>query len=570
MANTKLPARLLDTSAIPALNVTGDFTVDTTTLKVDSTNNRVGIGAAAPTELLHIKNPSNSWNEYARIRIGTETSDSYASEIGFHRGTSSDADRGFFIDGGGAGTQHFKVLHTGKVGIGDASPDTKLHVLGNVKVGSAASSAWAASIQDAGGLDVVVGSGSTGFRVWDDNSQSTPRFIVTRAGNVGIGPTSPSYKLDVGHVSSGEIQARFKSSGDSGYTQGAIVLESSDSASSPETRGQGVFMFNNGTDKTWYAGTLYSNPSSYGIGVVGGSTLQTSAADDGSSLAFVIDQSRNVGIGNPNPIAKLDLGVSGVSRNTTADVSTNAYMAGGSSSGGVQYPLTLGRDDNAATGHMIGMSFDFDDGNWSSTAALVAEVADASTAQTKLKLRTYSGGFKDGLTQHPFGGTTNNLQPGFFARGNTSQWLQGAASSWNTIVGGIAQANGSTIGVNLTEGASGHLNGYDPGGDFNTSNGRFTAPIAGRYLCHGSMYCAKVSNNVNDYIHFLVYVNGQQINQMYTMGGHKQGYPHDFSLNLSTVLNLDTSDYVEWKIYTTSTDVRIYGDHLCIGAHLIS
>ena len=54
------------------------------------------------------------------------------------------------------------------------------------------------------------------------------------------------------------------------------------------------------------------------------------------------------------------------------------------------------------------------------------------------------------------------------------------------------------------------------------------------------------------------------------MGGHKQGYPHDFSLNLSTVLNLDTSDYVEWKIYTTSTDVRIYGDHLCIGAHLIS
>ena len=36
MANTKLPARLLDTSAVPALNVTGDLTVDTTTLKVDS------------------------------------------------------------------------------------------------------------------------------------------------------------------------------------------------------------------------------------------------------------------------------------------------------------------------------------------------------------------------------------------------------------------------------------------------------------------------------------------------------------------------------------------------------
>lgn len=158
MANTKLPARLLDTSAIPALNVTGDLTVDTTTLKVDSTNNRIGIGVA-----------------------------------------------------------------------------------------------------------------------------------------------SPSYSLDVGHTLTGNIQARFKSSGGTGYTQGGIVLESSDSTNTPGSRGQGVYMFNHGTDKTWYAGTLYSNPSSYGIGVVGGSTLQTSAADDGSSLAFTIDQNRNVGIGTSNP-----------------------------------------------------------------------------------------------------------------------------------------------------------------------------------------------------------------------------------------------------------------------------
>jgi len=549
MANTKLPSRLLDTSAVPALNVTGNVTAARAVL----TDGLTDTGQAGSATVF------NESGSTADFRI-----------------ESTGNDNMFVVDGG-----------LNRVGIGTGSPQAHLDI--NTEAAEATTvilngeanqdkilkfrhyeNSEAAGAGYAGFIGSVISGGILTLGHYDANNAEVQALNINESANVGIGPTSPSYKLDVGHVSSGEIQARFKSSGDTGYTQGAIVLESSDSASSPETRGQGVFMFNNGTDKTWYAGTLYSNPSSYGIGVVGGSTLQTSAADDGSSLAFVIDQSRNVGIGNPNPIAKLDLGVSGVSRNTTADVSTNAYMAGGSSSGGVQYPLTLGRDDNAVTGHMIGMSFDFDDGNWSSTAALVAEVADASTAQTKLKLRTYSGGFKDGLTQHPFGGTTNNLQPGFFARGNTSQWLQGAASSWNTIVSGIGHANGSTIGVNLTEGASGHLNGYDPGGDFNTSNGRFTAPIAGRYLCHGSVYCAKVSNNVNDYMHFLVYVNGQQINQMYTMGGHKQGYPHDFSLNLSTVLNLDTSDYVEWKIYTTSTDMRIYGDHLCIGAHLIS
>jgi len=93
-----------------------------TKFTIDTTGN-VGIGTTAPTELLHIKNPSNSWNEYARIRIGTETSDSYASEIGFHRGTSSDVDRGLFLDGSGAGNQQLKVLVNGNVGIGTAIPN---------------------------------------------------------------------------------------------------------------------------------------------------------------------------------------------------------------------------------------------------------------------------------------------------------------------------------------------------------------------------------------------------------------------------------------------------------------
>jgi len=40
--------------------VTGDLTVDTSTLKVDSTNNRVGIGETAPDTKLHIKNAGDA------------------------------------------------------------------------------------------------------------------------------------------------------------------------------------------------------------------------------------------------------------------------------------------------------------------------------------------------------------------------------------------------------------------------------------------------------------------------------------------------------------------------------
>ena len=44
-------AVLLSTTAA---TVTGDMTVDTSTLKVDSSNNRVGIGTASPTSALHV------------------------------------------------------------------------------------------------------------------------------------------------------------------------------------------------------------------------------------------------------------------------------------------------------------------------------------------------------------------------------------------------------------------------------------------------------------------------------------------------------------------------------------
>ena len=54
MASTKLPARLLDTSAVPELTVTGNLTVDTSTLKVDSSNNRIGVGTTSPLGPLHV------------------------------------------------------------------------------------------------------------------------------------------------------------------------------------------------------------------------------------------------------------------------------------------------------------------------------------------------------------------------------------------------------------------------------------------------------------------------------------------------------------------------------------
>jgi hypothetical protein len=55
-------------TGITNLTMSGDLTVDTNTLKVDSTNNRVGIGTNSPDRLLHVKSTGNT---RAKIEAGT-------------------------------------------------------------------------------------------------------------------------------------------------------------------------------------------------------------------------------------------------------------------------------------------------------------------------------------------------------------------------------------------------------------------------------------------------------------------------------------------------------------------
>ena len=56
------------TATLASATITGDLTVDTSTLKVDSTNNRVGIGTASPSETLDLTNTSDTGDRAVNIR----------------------------------------------------------------------------------------------------------------------------------------------------------------------------------------------------------------------------------------------------------------------------------------------------------------------------------------------------------------------------------------------------------------------------------------------------------------------------------------------------------------------
>ena len=66
----------------------GDLTVDTTTLKVDSTNNRVGVGVAAPDAKLHVLDTAASTTTHAYTKLHLEDSDHLAMQ--FSGGTSGE------------------------------------------------------------------------------------------------------------------------------------------------------------------------------------------------------------------------------------------------------------------------------------------------------------------------------------------------------------------------------------------------------------------------------------------------------------------------------------------------
>ena len=126
----------------------------------------------------------------------------------------------------------------------------------------------------------------------------------------------------------GGIAAYFNGNG-SNYTQGAITLQSSNE-STPEARGQGVFMYNQGTDTTWYTGTTYNNADRFIIGRATNASLNTEAARANNAFVTVLN-SGNVGIGTSDPVTKLELKSPTVGSITNdRETTTSAFVINGS------------------------------------------------------------------------------------------------------------------------------------------------------------------------------------------------------------------------------------------------
>jgi len=133
---------------LASLTVTGDLVVDTSTLKVDSSNNRVGIGTSSPEGKLHLETGSSgsSYSADNSDVLIIEHSDSVGIDLRSPAANSgnilfSDAnargqgrigyghnDDGMFFCTGGLANTRMTIDSSGKVGIGTSSPNQLLEV----------------------------------------------------------------------------------------------------------------------------------------------------------------------------------------------------------------------------------------------------------------------------------------------------------------------------------------------------------------------------------------------------------------------------------------------------------
>ena len=216
----------------PISNISGDFTVDTNTLHVDSTNNRVGIGTTTPAEALdvfgtiHIGLPSDTYLLFEDTGTPSESFIRHSSADGSlmlsadQNASLADSGISMRVDG----VTRMRLDSSGNLGIGTTTPDTELHISANsgatIRIESTDTSLaenesigaieWEAQDISTGSSgvvgkieyiaeDVSPDYAMTFHTMWNDAGfpNFSERMRIDSEGNVGIGTTNPANRLQV-------------------------------------------------------------------------------------------------------------------------------------------------------------------------------------------------------------------------------------------------------------------------------------------------------------------------------------------------------------------------------------
>ena len=316
-----------------AIKFLSTVAVDTNVLYVDAAANKVGIGTTSPQSKLHIdlgtvdvKAQLDAIGGFDGMLVdGTNASYNLIGGNGDKYSLGALNDGSFRIYNEGGAGYALTLNNSGSLGIGTTSPSEKLEVAGSVKTTGTvkfynSTSHYGSIYANSEGLNLD----TVANRHMIFKKASVEVMRISTTGNVGIGTTSPSMKLEVS--TDARMVAKFTGNTDdgTGYVGAVVEIESNNDA-----RGRGVYLTHRNSADTgpseWYAGVPYTGVG-YSIGNAAYGTSvnsNTGPAHKDQSKLF-ITETGNVGIGTTNPSTKLH--VAGIAQVTE---SGNSAFYGG-------------------------------------------------------------------------------------------------------------------------------------------------------------------------------------------------------------------------------------------------
>ena len=220
---------------------------------IASGGSKVGIGLATPSVALHIKDETNPY----QLRLQSTGTESWHIGIG----KTSYYDNTLLFQYGGVGDK-MALTPTGNLGIGELNPTRKLEIVGTYGRTELDGHFVEFTRASANYLWASASGGDLRFTV-NGNAIGSPSMILSTGGNLGIGTTSPSHKLNI--VTANDTTALgidigtsasfdFSANSTSGYTT-SFHMNNTGTYIGSNSAGRALIFQTNNTDRLTIAGT---------------------------------------------------------------------------------------------------------------------------------------------------------------------------------------------------------------------------------------------------------------------------------------------------------------------------